>query len=64
MNTKYLAIAAIVIIIIAGAVGYLAYNGTFSAKKPTLTVFAASSLTNVIANVTQSFENANNSNSS
>ncbi len=60
MNKKYLATALIVIIIVAGAVGYLAYNGTFSAKKPSLIVFAASSMTNVIANMTQAFENANN----
>src|SRR5208283_549042 len=30
MNTKYLAIALVVIIVVAGALGYLAYNGTFS----------------------------------
>ena len=60
MNTKYLALALVVIIVVAGALGYLAYNGTFSAKKPTLIVFAASSLTNVIANMTQAFETANN----
>jgi molybdate transport system substrate-binding protein len=60
MNTKYLAIILAVIIICASVLGYLAYNGTFSAKKPTLIVFAASSLTNVIANMTQAFESANN----
>ncbi len=60
MNKKYLAIALVVIIVVAGALGYLAYNGTFSAKKPTLIVFAASSMTNVIANMTQAFETANN----
>ena len=27
MNTKYLAIALVVIIVVAGALGYLAYNG-------------------------------------
>jgi molybdate transport system substrate-binding protein len=62
MNKKYLAIALVVIIVVAGALGYIAYNGTFSPKKPTLTVFAASSMTNVIANMTQSFEKANNCN--
>ena len=60
MNTKFLAIALVVIIVVAGALGFLAYNGTFSAKKPTLIVFAASSLTNVIDNMTQAFETANN----
>jgi len=30
MNTKYLAIALVVIIVVASALGYLAYNGTFS----------------------------------
>ena len=33
MNKKYLAIALVVIIVVASALGYLAYNGTFSAKK-------------------------------
>ncbi len=60
MNRKYLAITLVVIIVVAGALGYLAYNGTFSSKKPTLIVFAASSMTNVIANMTQAFETANN----
>ena len=60
MNTKYLTIALVVIIVVAGALGYMAYNGTFSAKKPTLIVFAASSMINVIANMTQAFETANN----
>jgi molybdate transport system substrate-binding protein len=61
LNKKYLGIILVVVIVIAAVLGYLAYNGTFSAKsKPTLIVFAASSLTNVIANMTQAFENANN----
>jgi len=60
MNKKYLAIIIAVIIVLAGALGYLAYNGTFTPKKPTLIVFAASSMTNVIANMTQAFESANN----
>ncbi|MGO8807632.1 MAG: molybdate ABC transporter substrate-binding protein [Candidatus Bathyarchaeia archaeon] len=30
MNTKYLAIALVIIIIVGSALGYLAYNGTFS----------------------------------
>ena len=60
MNKIYLAIALAVIIVVAGTLGFLAYNGTFSTKKPTLIVFAASSMTNVIANMTQAFENANN----
>jgi molybdate transport system substrate-binding protein len=118
MNTKYVAITLVVMIIVASAIGYLAYSGTFSANsnasptpsltatpsptpstmptpttspietstpipiasptptptqqptpKPTasplpttLTVFAASSLTNVIANMTQAFDKANNCN--
>ena len=33
MNKKYLAITLVVIIIVASAIGYLAYNGTFSAKE-------------------------------
>jgi len=60
MNKKYLAIALVIIVAAASAAGYLVYNGTFSAKKLTLIVFAASSLTNVIANMTQAFETANN----
>lgn len=30
MNTKYLAIALVIIIIVGSALGYLAYNGTFT----------------------------------
>jgi len=60
MNKKILGAILAVIIVVAVVLGYLAYNGAFSAKKPTLIVFAASSMTNVIANMTQSFENANN----
>lgn len=60
MKTKFLALILAVVIIVAAVLGVLAYNGTFSSKKPTLIVFAASSLTNVIANMTQSFETANN----
>ena len=32
MNTKYLAVALAVVIIVASALGYLAYNGTFSSN--------------------------------
>jgi len=60
MNKKILGAILAVIVIVAVVLGYLAYNGTFTPKKPTLIVFAASSLTYVIANMTQSFENANN----
>jgi molybdenum ABC transporter molybdate-binding protein len=106
MNKKYIAVALVVIIILASAIGYLAYSGTFSANTTvsptptptavaspaptpiatvsptatpiktasptpnayptpqptatptpvTLTVFAASSLTNVIANMTAAFD--------
>ena len=61
MDKKILGIILAVIIVVAAVIGVLAYNGTFSAKsKPTLIVFAASSMTNVIANMTQAFEKANN----
>ncbi|HMK94328.1 MAG TPA: molybdate ABC transporter substrate-binding protein [Candidatus Limnocylindrales bacterium] len=61
MNKKILAVILVVIVVAAVVLGLLAYNGTFTSKsKPTLIVFAASSLTYVIANMTQSFENANN----
>jgi len=61
MNKKILAVILVVIVVAAMVLGLLAYNGTFTSKsKPTLIVFAASSLTYVIANMTQSFENANN----
>lgn len=62
MNSKITAVILTVVIVVAAVLGYLAYNGTFSAKsKPTtLTVFAASSMTNVIANMTQAFDSANN----
>jgi len=60
VNKKILGAILAVIVIAAVVLGYLAYNGTFTSKsKPTLIVFAASSLTYVIANMTQSFENAN-----
>ena len=62
MNKKYFAITLVVIIILTSAIGYLAYNGTLSKSKPNLIVFAASSLTNVIANMTKAFETANNCN--
>lgn len=62
MNKKYLGIVLAVVVIVAAVLGVLAYNGTFSPKKTTLTIFAASSLTNVIANMTQAFETANNCN--
>jgi molybdate transport system substrate-binding protein len=116
MNHKYVAIALVVIIIVASAMGYLAYKGAFSdssntsptpaptttaspsptpvptptttltptasptttatptptaspTPQPTptpqpitLTIFAASSLTNVIANMTQAFDKEYNCN--
>jgi len=82
MNSKYVTIALVVIIVCASAIGYLAYNGTFSANSnaspsPTASptpeptaipvpvdfrVFIASSLTNVVANMTQAFDKANNCN--
>jgi molybdate transport system substrate-binding protein len=60
VDKKILGIVLAIIIVVAAVIGVLAYNGTFSAKKPTLIVFAASSMTNVIANMTQAFETANN----
>lgn len=63
MNTKYIiATVLIVIIVVASVLGYLAYTGKFSSSKPTLRVFMASSLVNVVNNMTQSFEKANNCN--
>ena len=70
MNTKYLAIILAIIIIVASAVGYLAYTGALNANPKasptpqptatpqtvTLTIFAASSLTNAIANMTAAFD--------
>jgi len=63
MNTKYIiATVLLVIIVVASVLGYLAYTGTFSSSKPTLRVFMASSLVDVVNNMTQAFEKANNCN--
>jgi len=61
MDRKYVAITLVVIIIVASAAGYLAYNGIFSSKT-TLRVFIASSLDYVVANMSQAFDKANNCN--
>ena len=63
LNTKYTAIALMVIAACASALGYLYYIGAFSAatQPPTqLRVFIASSLINVAQNASQTFEKANN----
>ncbi len=61
MNTKLVAITVIVIVIVASAAGYLIYNNTQSKTPPVeLRVDIAASLTNVVANMTQEFEQANN----
>ncbi|MGD0645363.1 MAG: molybdate ABC transporter substrate-binding protein [Candidatus Bathyarchaeia archaeon] len=65
MDSKYVAMALVVIIVLASAIGYLAYNGTFSSKTTpptTLRVFIASSLDYVVANMTKAFDKANNCN--
>jgi molybdate transport system substrate-binding protein len=75
MNTKYISIIVIAVIVCASIVGYMAYNGAFStnpettptptttltATEPTeLRIFMASSLINAVNNMTASFEQENN----
>lgn len=64
MNIKLASITAIIVIILASVISYLAYNGTFSSDttKPELRVFIASSLNNVVENMTGKFEKENNCN--
>ena len=65
MNGK-ITVAILAIIIMSSVTGYLAYNGAFSinnastANRVELRVFIASSLTNVVANMTSTFEKDNN----
>lgn len=63
MNSKYASIIIITVIVCASIVGYLSYRGTLSgtATEPTeLRVFVASSLINVVNNMTAQFEKDNN----
>lgn len=63
MNTKLIALTAIIIVIVASTATYLAFNGTFSSKPATQTelrVFVASSLIHVVDNMTAKFESDNN----
>lgn len=60
MKPKYIAIVLVLVILVASVIGYLAYNGAFSSSKPKLYIDLASSLTNVVVNMTQAFDKANN----
>jgi len=60
LNIKLASIITIIIAISASLIGYLAYTGAFSTTKPELRVFIAASLTYVVENMTQEFEQANN----
>lgn len=60
MNIKLASIITIITAISASLIGYLAYTGAFSTTKPELRVFIAASLTYVVENMTQEFEQANN----
>lgn len=63
MNTKYLAIGLVIILLCASAVGYYLYSGTASNTQPeTLRVFMASSLINVVNNMTNEFNTQNHCN--
>jgi len=62
LNHKILTAILVSTIIFTSFVGYAAFNGAFLVKKTTieLRVFIASSLTNVVANMTSTFEKTNN----
>ena len=63
MNSKYASIIIITVIVCASIVGYLSYRGALSgtATEPTeLRIFVASSLINVVNNMTAQFEKDNN----
>lgn len=64
MNTKLVSITLIIVIVCASVIGYLGYTGAFSSNtaKPELRVFIASSLTNVVDNMIEEFEQENNCN--
>ncbi len=64
MTPKLLAAILVSTIILASFVGYAAFNGAFFVKKTSveLRVFIASSFTNVVANMTSTFEKTNNCN--
>jgi molybdate transport system substrate-binding protein len=66
LNRKIISAILVITIIFISVVGYMAYNGALFVKTtPTtveLRVFIASSLTNVVANMTSTFEKTNNCN--
>jgi molybdate transport system substrate-binding protein len=64
LNHKKLAAILVSTIIFTSFVGYAAFTGAFFVKKTPieLRVFIASSLTNVVANMTSTFEKTNNCN--
>ncbi len=64
MNKKYVSIALVIVIVCASVAGYLVYSGAFSASPAPveLRVFMASSLTNVVQNMTEEFNKENNCN--
>jgi molybdate transport system substrate-binding protein len=64
LNRKITSAVLVITIILTSVGGYIAYNGTFFVKiapaSIELRVFIASSLTNVVANMTSTFEKTNN----
>ncbi|MDR1991986.1 MAG: molybdate ABC transporter substrate-binding protein [Nitrososphaerota archaeon] len=60
MNTKNTTIALILIITTTVITGYLIHTNNTTNQTPQLRIFAAASLTNVITNMTQEFEQTNN----
>ena len=66
MNVKIISAVLVITVIFTLVMGYMAYNDTFFVKTTPapieLRVFIASSLTNVVANMTSTFEKTNNCN--
>jgi molybdate transport system substrate-binding protein len=60
MNKKFVAISLVVVIAVASIAGYLIYTNYASNQPTELRVFIAASLTYVVENMTQQFEQANN----
>jgi molybdate transport system substrate-binding protein len=62
MNNKIVAAVVIIVIACASIAGYAVYSGALSgaSEKPTLYVSIASSLNNVVANMTEAFEQEHN----
>jgi molybdate transport system substrate-binding protein len=63
MNTKIVATVVIIVLACASIAGYAVYSGALSGnsgEKPTLYVSIASSLNNVVANMTETFEQEHN----